>query len=446
MRPAPDAPALPPLPYAPIQRLTHPFQRFLAVEAASGFVLIGCTLIALLAANTAWAPGWRGFWDTRLTVEVGDLRLAYPLWYWVNDGLMALFFFVVGLEIKRELVAGELSDRRKVTLPVAAAIGGAAVPALIHAVLRAGTPDARGWAVPMATDIAFVVGCLALLGPRVPRGLKVLMLSLAIVDDLLAVIVIALFYSGSLATGWMAAAALGLALVLLLNRLGVRPVPIYVLVGAFVWLATLKSGIHPTVAGAVLGLLTPATPWIAADPLRSLLGAGHRALAGPPPPPHDAEQEILGRVELAAREARSPLERLEHLLHPWVGFVIMPIFALANAGLPLADADATSAGALAVAAGLVLGKPLGFLLAAALVVRTGLARLPESVSWRAMVGAGCLAGIGFTMSLFVASLSFEGRALLDAKSGVLAGSLVSALLGMGLLLRALPCAAAQAEK
>lgn len=439
MRPASDAAyRLPPLPYAPIQRLTHPFQRFLAVQAASGIVLIACTALALLAANSGLASAWSAFWSTPVSVGVGSASLSYPLWYWVNDGLMAIFFFVVGLEIKREIVAGELSDRKKVTLPVAAAIGGAAMPAVIHALLCAGTEHARGWAVPMATDIAFVVGCLALLGSRVPHGLKILMLSLAIVDDLLAVIVIALFYSGSLAGGWLIAAGVGLALIALLNRLGVRPVPIYVLAGMFVWLATLKSGIHPTVAGAILGLMTPPGTWLARGTAREVLRVSEQALGATPAPSRDDEQELLGHVEWAAREARSPMERLERLLHPWVGFAIMPVFALANAGLALGDADVTRLGALAVGAGLVLGKPLGFLLASALVIRAGLARLPEGVTWRAMVGAGCLAGIGFTMSLFVASLSFEGSLLVEAKSGVLAGSLVSALLGMGLLLRFLP--------
>lgn len=444
MRPTSDALDLPPLPDAAIRRLAAPFQRFLRVQAASGIVLIGCTLLALLAANSPLASRWAAFWETKVTLQAGGFSLSYPLWYWVNDGLMAIFFFVVGLEIKRELVAGELSDRRKVTLPVAAAIGGAALPAVIHAVLSAGTVNARGWAVPMATDIAFVVGCLALLGSRVPHGLKILMLSLAIVDDLLAVIVIALFYSGSLAVPWLVAAGCGLLGIALLNRLGVRPVPIYVLAGAFVWLATLKSGIHPTVAGAFLGLMTPASAWIARGSAREVLAVGQRTLGTEPRPAHDVEQEVLARVELAAREARSPMERLERLLHPWVGFAIMPVFALANAGLSLGDADATSPGAVAVGAGLVLGKPLGFLLASLLVVRLGLARLPEGVTWRAMVGAGCLAGIGFTMSLFVASLSFEGRPLLDAKSGVLAGSLVSAVLGLGLLTAALPRPARQA--
>jgi Na+/H+ antiporter NhaA len=316
MRTSTDGLDLPPLPHAPIRRVTAPFQRFLGVQAASGIVLIACTLLAMLAANSPLAGRWAAFWETDVTLRAGGLGLSYPLWYWVNDGLMAIFFFVVGLEIKRELATGELSDRRKVTLPMAAAVGGAVLPAVIHAVLSAGTVNARGWAVPMATDIAFVVGCLALLGSRVPHGLKILILSMAIVDDLLAVIVIALFYSGSLAVPWLAAAGGGLLLIALLNRMGVRPVPIYVLVGAFVWLATLKSGIHPTVAGAFLGLMTPASAWIARGSAREVLAVGERTLAAAPGPAHDVEQEVLVRVELAAREARSPEAAPDRISRP----------------------------------------------------------------------------------------------------------------------------------
>jgi len=427
---------LPPLPQGAVDRLTAPIQRFLAVQAASGIVLIACTALALGLANSPLRAGWQAFWDLTFTVGLGDFQLAYPLWYWVNDGLMAIFFFVIGLEIKRELVLGELSDPRKVTLPVAAAVGGAAVPALIFLLLRTGTPDARGWAVPMATDIAFVVGCLALLGPRVPHGLKVLMLTLAIVDDLLAVLVIAFFYGGALQMGWLVGAAAALGLVVVMNRAGVRSVPLYVLVGAVAWLCTLKSGIHPTVTGALLGLLTPWKAWVDKASARDILALAARAVEGDEGVlPAAARKDVLARVATAAREAVSPLDRLEHALHGWVGFVIMPIFALANAGVVLSGGAALGALPLAIAAGLVLGKPAGILLAAWLVTR-GPARLPDGVGWGAMLGAGCLAGIGFTMSIFVASLAFEGDALASAKSGVLLASAVAGVLGM-LLLRAM---------
>ncbi len=429
---------LPPLPRGPVDRLTGPIQRVLAVQAASGIVLIVCTAIALGFANSPLRDGWQRFWDLTFTIGVGDATLAYPLWYWVNDGLMAIFFFVIGLEIKRELVVGELSDRRKVALPVAAAVGGAVVPALLFTLLRAGTPDARGWAVPMATDIAFVVGCLALLGPRVPHGLKVLMLTLAIVDDLLAVLVIAFFYGGAIETGWLLGAAAALAFVVVMNRAGVRRVPLYVLVGAVAWLCTLKSGIHPTVTGALLGLLTPWKAWVDDAFARDLLAQAARAAEGDEVVlPAAARKHLLSRVAAAAREAVSPLDRLEHALHGWVGFVIMPIFALANAGVALGGGAAFGPLPLAVAVGLVLGKPAGILLAAFLVTR-GPARLPDGVGWGAMLGAGCLAGIGFTMSIFVASLAFEGDALASAKTGVLLASAVAGVLGMALLRALLP--------
>ena len=429
---------LPELPRTPVDRLAWPLKRFLAVEAASGMLLIACTLVALVLANSPWRTPWQAFWDQRLTVSLGSFELSYPLWYWINDGLMTIFFFVIGLEIKRELALGELAESRKVVLPVAAAIGGAVVPALLFTLLRHGTPDARGWAVPMATDIAFVVGCLALLGPRVPHGLKVLMLSMAIVDDLLAVLVIALFYSGALALVWLGGALAGFGLIALMNRAGVRRVPLYVLVGALIWLCMLESGIHPTVSGAVLGLMTPWRSWLDDALAGNVLERARKALAGRTTPlAPEARREVLVYVHQAAREALSPLDRLESALHGWVGFLIMPVFALANAGIPLAEADLLGPLPLAVAAALLLGKPMGFLLATWLATRVGRAQLPAGVSWTAMLGAGTLAGIGFTMSIFVASLSFEGAQLASVKTGVLLGSLAAGLLGLALLRSAL---------
>lgn len=428
-------PDLPPLPRGAVDRIAAPFRRFLKVEASSGIVLIACTVVALALANSPARGAWHAFWEREFTIGFGDFVLSYPLWYWVNDGLMTIFFFVIGLEIKRELAVGELSEPRKVVLPVAAAIGGALVPALIFTVLRHGTPDARGWAVPMATDIAFVVGCLALLGPRVPHGLKILLLTLAIVDDLLAVIVIAAFYSSALDLAWLAGAGAGLGLIVALNRGGVRQVSVYVLVGTFIWLCTLKSGIHPTVAGAALGMLTPWRAWVGDALTRDVLSRAAQAITAGQESPAQ-RQALLARVTEATREALSPLDRLQHALHGWVGFAIMPVFALANAGVTLGESPALAPLPLAIALALVLGKPVGILAASWLVTRVG-SRLPEGVTWRVLLGAACLGGIGFTMSLFVASLSFEGAALASAKTGVLMGSLVSALLGMTLLRLAL---------
>jgi NhaA family Na+:H+ antiporter len=290
----------------------------------------------------------------------------------------------------------------------------------------------------MATDIAFVVGAMALLGSRVPHGLKILILSLAIVDDLLAVVVIAFFYTESIHVTWLAAAALGFGILLLLGRVGVRSVAVYVFVGAAIWLATLKSGVHPTISGVLLGFLTPAKAWIGRTSLVEILDAVGRRLRSE----RDAETELtrkaLGDLIVASRESVSPLERLELALHPWVGFVIMPVFALANAGIAVSVSSLLDSTALAVAASLAIGKPLGIVVASWLVVQLGWSSLPDRVSWPAMVGTGALGGIGFTMSLFIASLGLEGELLLAAKGGILLGSAVSAVAGFAVLAGALP--------
>ena len=427
--------SLPSMPKAPVHKLTRPFVRFMHVESASGLVLLTCTIAAIFIANTSLSSSFTRFWKQSLIVGIGDYVLSYPLWYWINDGLMAIFFFVIGLEIKRELVRGELSDRRKILLPIAAAIGGATVPALLYLLLRHEGDAAAGWAIPMATDIAFVVGCLALLGKRVPHGLKIFCLTLAIVDDIIAVLIIALFYSQSLVLTWAVAAIVGLGIVYGLSRLGVRTTTVYVVVGSGIWLCTLKSGIHPTIAGVVLGLMTPASAWIGNTSLLALLTRANRIAqehseSGFP----RGLAEVYARVSHAAREAVSPLERLEVALHPWVGFVIMPAFALVNAGVPLGLSSLGSPVSAAIAVGLIVGKPMGIVLTSWLVVRSGHASLPSRVSWSMMVGAGCLAGIGFTMSLFIASLSLQSELLLHAKAGIMLGSFASAVLGMSILL------------
>lgn len=424
------------LPTRRVERLTAPFVRFMHLQAASGGVLLLATVVALVVANSALAGDYAALWDRRLTVGVADAQLSYPLWYWVNDGLMAIFFFVIGLEIKRELTWGELRDRRNVVLPVVGAVGGALVPIAIFLVLQPSLPGRAGWAVPMATDIAFVVGCLAVLGARVPPALKVFMLSLAIIDDMLAVVVIAVAFSGTLSALWGAGALAGIAAIVVLSRLGVRRVGVYVAVGAWVWLCTLESGIHPTIAGVVLGLLTPARAWIPEPTLLQVMdGAALElkdGLARTPEHYHALEQ-----LSFAATESVSPLERLEHGLHPWVAFVIMPVFALANAAVEVGTSAIGDPLSIAVMAGLVLGKPLGISLAVGLAVKVGLARLPENTSVAALIGGAALCGIGFTMALFIASLSLAGPALGAAKAGILIGSAISLVVGMSLLAVAL---------
>lgn len=419
-------------PEASIDRLARPVAQFLRIEAASGVLLAVCTVAALLIANSGMFPAWKAFWETKFTIGSGPLVLSYPLWYWVNDALMAVFFFVVGLEIKRELFNGHLADRTKVILPVVAALGGALVPAAIFAGLQAGTPGANGWAIPMATDIAFVVGALALLGNRIPPGLKVLLLSLAIVDDLLAVAIIAFFFATSISAAWLGGAVLGTVLIVVFQKLGVRRISMYVLVGVAIWLCTLKSGLHPTVAGVVLGLLTPAHPWLSRKAMAGLVVDAYDALREAERD-HLAPTPVLDQLAFGARESISPLERLEHHLHPWVGFVIMPIFALANSGVPFTFEELRDPISLSIAVALFLGKPLGICLTAWIAIRMGKATLPDGVSWPAMIGAGILCGTGFTMSLFITTLSFEGFAADAARVGVLLGSCVSMVLGMAIL-------------
>lgn len=417
---------------APVRRLMRPLAKFLEIESASGVLLVVCTVIALVVANSPWSHAWESFWHTEISVTIGSFTLHNSLGHWINDGLMTIFFFVVGLEIKREMLDGELRSLQRAALPLVAALGGMLIPAAIYLSLQGGREGHHGWGIPMATDIAFAVGILALLGQRVPAGLKIFLLALAIADDIGAILVIALFYSSNVNLPALLLAGAGLALVVAMNRLGVRSVVAYSMAGGGIWLAMDHSGIHPTVAGVVLGLLTPGRAWVSRESLVSLLLDAVDRLDGQIDRPHE-----VGQLTESARETISPLERLESKLHLWVAFVIMPLFALANAGVVL-RLDAASHGiAWAVAAGLSIGKPVGILLLSWLAVRTGLARLPTRTTWAALLGASCLGGIGFTMSLFIAALALEGKLLDSAKIGTLAGSAISAFVGYFILLTTL---------
>ncbi len=422
-------------PSAPIQRFTKPIQQFLHVEAASGVVLAVCAAVALIAANSPWSDAWARLWDTRLVLGVGQLVLDYPLWYWINDALMALFFFLVGLEIKRELVLGELREPSARALPVAAAIGGAAVPALIYLTFHHSGPASRGWGVPMATDIAFVVGLLALFGRRVPPALKLFLLSLAIVDDLLAVVIIALFYSDGLNGQMLGLAGLCFFGMVVMRAVGVRALLAYWIAGGAVWLCTLKSGLHPTVAGVALGLLTPVRPLLPLPAVEGLLRSTGERLARAR---GKEKAQLVSESAALLNEAVSPVRRLEEKLHPWVAFGIMPLFALANAGVPIAAHSLLDPVAVVIAVALVVGKPLGILLAAAAALRIVGGRLPEGLNWRILIAGSCLGGVGFTMSLFIAGLGLPAEFLVAGKCGVLFGSLVAGALGCWMLSRSLP--------
>ena len=420
------------LPDRPIQRLQRPLTAFMHIESASGVVLLICTAIALIAANSPYAEAYDALWHHELRIAVGRFELAYSLAHWINDGLMVVFFFVIGLEIKRELIIGELSDPKKVALPVAAALGGVIAPVAIYLSLQYGEAGEHGWAVPMATDIAFVVGCMSLLGKRIPSGLGILMLSLAIVDDLMAVLVIAVFYTESISMAWLVAGFVGLAVIVAMARLGIRSVGLYFIAGVWVWLCTLKSGVHPTIAGVLVGLLTPVHPWLGGPKFLGFLRHTDDMLRKEETSIERARQ-LVADLSFASREAVSPLFRVETALHPWVAFGIMPLFALANAGVPIELAGIGEPVAVAVAAGLFLGKPIGIFGASWLTVKLGWAARPEGVTWPILAGAAFLGGIGFTMALFIASLGLSGGLLLSAKIGIILGSFVSAVVGVFIL-------------
>ena len=403
-----------------------PFAQFVRSQSFAGLLLFASAVLAFGLANSPLLGAYEALRHQHLTVSLGGRGLDLSLEHWVNDGLMAVFFLLVGLEIKRELLIGELANPRRAALAVAGALGGMAVPALLYALLNIGGPGLHGWGIPMATDIAFSLGILALLGSRVPVGLKVFLTALAIVDDLGAVAVIALFYTGELNLPAMLAAALTWGALLVLGRLGVRRLGVYAALGAVLWFFVLQSGLHATIAGVLLALAVP------------LRRAAPLAVSLPGALVADADNERLGthlqRAEAALERAQSPLHRLEHLLHPYVTYAVLPLFAFMNAGVAVGGA-ALGTVTLGVVAGLVLGKPLGVLGGAWLAVRAGLAALPVGVNWSLLAGAGMLAGIGFTVSLFVANLAFaDATLLIGAKLGVLIGTLCSALLGVAWLL------------
>lgn len=426
--------------------LVRPVQEFLSTEAAGGVLLLVAAAAALIWVNAPFGDTYDEFWHTRIILDLDVLTLDLALVEWVNDGLMAIFFFVVGLEIKRELLRGELADRRTAALPVAAAIGGMIVPAAIYLAFNVGGEGDRGWGIPMATDIAFAVGVLSLAGPRVPLSLKIFLLALAIVDDLGAIAVIAVFYTDDLAYAWLAAAIALFALVPLLGRAGVKDVVVFVAVGLFAWVAVHESGVHATVAGVMLGLLTPIGARVAPATFQrsadDLFGAHRAGSAAATPEGEETSRSALRELEELSRESQPVLDRLENALHGWTSYAVIPIFALANAGVALSgDAigdAARSPISLGVALGLVVGKPLGITLFAFLAVRAGIAALPASVTWPQVIGVAMIAGIGFTVSIFIANLAFTDAALVvEAKIGILAGSALIGIAGFGLL-RLLP--------
>lgn len=428
-------------------RILTPFEQFLRRTTAGGIVLVGTTVVTLGLAAGLGGEALHHFWETPLTVALGDEhRLPLSLHHWVNDGLMALFFLLVGLELKREMLVGELTSLRDAALPLAAAVGGMVMPAAIYAALNAGTPTASGWGIPMATDIAFAIGILILLAWRIPRNLIIFLTALAIADDLGAVLVIAVFYTADLRLDALGAAALLLTVLILFNRGGIRhPLP-YALVGVLLWGSVLASGVHATVAGILLAFTIPARPAYTPDDferrineLREAFRADRLDLDTPDDPLRNHRMTAIAEaMEKSASAVQSPLQRIEHSLTPWVTFLVIPLFALANAGIDLGAIEWSQAfssrATVGVVAGLVLGKFIGISAFSWIAVRLGWGRLPADVEWKHLLGAAWLGGIGFTMSLFIGQLAFQDPGLVEqAKLGILLASALSAAIGLGWL-------------
>ena len=427
----------------PIERVLSPFRHFAHTASSGGIVLLLTTVAALVWANSPWWESYHHLWETEVGVNWGGRALNLSLHHFINDGLMVVFFFLVGLEIKREILVGELASVKAAALPIAGAIGGMVVPAALYALVNAGGVGAPGWGIPMATDIAFALGILALMGPRIPLPLKVFLAASAIVDDLGAVLVIAFFYTANIDLTALGAGGLLLLLLIGLNRAGVRHPGAYAFVGIFLWVAFLASGVHATIAGVLLALTIPARTRVDTEYfytrgkaiLQEFDAAG---VEGKSVLTNEGQQAAIQAMEDNCEKAQAPLQRLEHGLHLWVAFGIIPLFALANAGVHLTGSLADSLThpvSLGIILGLVVGKPLGITLCSWLAVRSGVALLPAGVGWRAILGVGFVAGIGFTMSLFVAGLAFgmESPLLDTAKIGILSASVLAAAVGWMLL-------------
>ncbi|MBE0599066.1 MAG: Na+/H+ antiporter NhaA [Desulfuromonadales bacterium] len=422
----------------------RPFENFFKRQASGGVVLLGATLLALLLANSPARELYHHFWEIDLAIGFREFGLTQSLHHWINDGLMAIFFFVVGLELKREFLAGELANRRQAALPIAAAIGGMVVPALIFYLFNPLGKEATGWGIPMATDIAFALGIVALLGSRIPRSLAIFLTALAIVDDLGAVVVIALFYTGDLSELSLLVAAGFFVLLMVGNRLKVQSPNFYALVGFGLWVGMLQSGVHASIAGVIIGITIPVVPRFTRNQFlhrsEQLLEKFREVKGGDGPFLEGERIGVLLAMEHICHDAVSPLQRMEHEMQNWVIFGVMPIFALANAGVTIGLHELASSFVhpvtLGVIFGLLIGKPLGIFVFAWLAVRLGLAHLPAGVRWRQILGIGILGGIGFTMSIFITSLAFGTSPLVtDAKIGIFVASLFAGIVGYLVLVR-----------
>ena len=408
-------------------RVVAPLERFLQLEAGGGFLLLVAAVAALIWANVS-EGGYESLWTTEISLTVGDLELSEDLRHWINDLLMALFFCLIALEVKREVLFGELRDRKTAAVPIAAALGGMVVPALVYLAINANGGNPDGWAVPLATDVAFALAVLAIIGRMAPSPLRALLLTVAIVDDIGTIVVIALFFSGGLELAWLAGAAAVVVAIVLMQRLAVRALAAYLVAAGLLWLAIFEAGVHGTIAGVIIGLLTPSRPFH--DPARTG-GTIAQQVGEIVNSPDDPLEETMRQTSQLSREAISPLTRVENALHPWTAHAVLPLFALANAGVVLSLASVgdvfVEPVGLGILLGLVVGKPLGLVLGSALAVRLGGAKLPNGVDWPAMAAMGALAGIGFTVAIFISGLAFEtGDELDQAKTAILVASFTAA--------------------
>jgi NhaA family Na+:H+ antiporter len=433
------------LPRQVVRNIVSPMESFFQKEASSGILLMIATAVAMIWANSPFYHSYEHMLHLNVGFSIGDINVAKTLHHWVNDGLMVIFFFVVGLEIKRELMVGELSTPKKAALPMFAALGGMIIPAIIYTAFNIGGPGQNGWGIPMATDIAFAVGILTLMSKRCPLALKIFLLALAIVDDLGAVLVIALFYTEEIVRNALIVATLGIFFTLFIQFAGVRKVGIYWLVGFIVWFAVLKSGVHATVAGVILGLMTPVAPLFdikrIPDKFRSLVETISDGISTANKSYKKLDHHTLHQMEelqTMVTESRAPLDRLIHVLHPWVSFFIMPVFALFNAGVHIQEGFQFSQFvvepiAIGVILGLLVGKPVGVVVFSFLATKLKLAELPSGVTWIHMLAAGFLAGIGFTMALFVGNLALKNPDLeMYSKLGILVASTLAGICGVAI--------------
>lgn len=421
------------LPQEPVHRFSRLFLRFLRIEALAAAVLLLCAVAALAICNSRWQVPYMAFWETPVRIGFGDIEISRSIKRWIDDGAMTLFFFVVALELKREMVLGELRNPRMTLFSMAAALGGMLIPALLFLALEHGQSAGRGWGIVMATDTAFVVGCLAVLGARIPRELRLFLLSVAIFDDVGAIMVIAIGYGSHMDWRAVAWAVVALMAVVIMGRIGVRHLAAYFAFGGMAWLSLDLSGIHPSLAGVVLGLMTPARSWVSDNRLHAILDRVVAYPRGEHWSGDTKDRQDLQRAGIAAREALPPLERLEMALHPWVAFVILPLFALANAGLPLSTTTVDWRLATAVTIGLFCGKPIGVVLFSYVAAKLRVGIRPKGLSWPLLAGGALLTGIGFTMALLIAELALDEEHLDSGKVGILCGSVLSATCGLAVL-------------